>query len=813
MTGFFNDLRQSWRSLRRTPSFTLAAVLTLALGIGAIGAVYSVGNGLLWRPLAAPGADRLAVIYAQRDQVYDDLSWRDYLDLRASTGKTFDDLIAYGAMPVSLGHAGAAERVWGEMVSDNYFTMLGGQPVAGRLFRDGVTDGPPGIVISEAFWQARFNREASVIGTTVKLNGQQFTVLGVVSQAFRSPFYIGFSPALWLRTADYGVLEPGRVDRLMLRGEEEVRIMGRIREGVSLAAAQAALASAVQPLEAQYPAGRRPFTGALIPERNARPEPEMAGSMQLAFLLFLAVAGGVLIIACANVASLLLARAIARRREITVRLALGAGRGRLIRQLVTESLVLAALGGAAGGLVATWMTAGVSGLLRFSTDIPFIFDFSADRRVIGFTVAVTVVTTFLFGLVPALQATSPSLQQALRGDAPRGAASTRLFATLVAAQIAVSCLLLVGAGLVVRTLGVMAEVSPGFTVDQRLLVSVAPGLQGYDDTRARQLYTRLASDLAALPGVRGVTIADDVPLDFTSNSAQVLADGVETQGKGGVAVGLTVVGSEYFGVMDTRLLEGRDFAPGDTVGAPRVAIVSRAMVEQLWGSQPALGRVFRLGGPEGDPVTVIGVAADAKYRGLAEANQPHAYFPLQQDPPGSATIVLATGADPFALTASVRAAIAAADPDVPIASVRSYRDLLLGRSLLMPSIAARVTTAMGGLALLLSLIGLYGVISYRVAQRRRELGIRMALGATNASVVRLMLRDGVRLAAWGIVAGTVSAMIVTRFARTLLFGVSPTDPLVLSVVILTLIGVTLLASWLPARRAARVDPVLAMRGE
>jgi predicted permease len=813
MTGFFNDIRQSWRALWRSPSFTVAAVLTLGLGIGVTGAVYSVGNGMIWRPLPAPGSDRFALVYALRGQNHDDLSWRDYQDLQLSTGKVFDDLIAYTALPVSLGHASRSERVWAEMVSDNYFTMLDGSAVVGRLFRPGEATVAPAVVISEAFWRSRFDGNASVLGQTVKLNGQQFTVTGVVRQGFQSPFYVGFSPALWLRTADFGVLNPGQAAVPEQRGEMEVRIMGHLRAGVDLAVAREAIAAAVAPLEQQYPASQQPFTGGLLLERDSRPEPDMAPAMQLAFKLFLAVGAAVLLIACANVASLLLARAIARRREITVRLALGAGRGRLIRQLITESLVLAGLGGLVGGFVASWMTAGVTSLLDFATDIPFRFDFAPDGRVFWFTAAVTIAAVLAFGLVPALQASSQTLQGVLRGDPPKGARSTRLFAVLVAAQVALSCLLLVGAGLVVRSLGAMADVRPGFETRQRLLVSVAPGLVGYEEARSRQLYRDLRARLALVPGVAGVTLIDDAPLDFTANSSPMLADGGELRHAAGTTVGLSQVGADYFTVMGTPLLYGRDFGPGDTVGAPEVTIVSKAMAEAFWPGQSALGRVVRIGGQDGDPFTVIGVAADAKYRNLSETPQSHAYFPIEQQGTGTVTFVFATGSDPIALAGTVRGVVAAADPDLPIAAIRTYEELIAGRALLLTSVAARVTAFMGGLALALALIGLYGVVAYRVAQRRRELGIRLALGATNATVVRLMLGDGLALAGWGIASGVLGAVLLTRLARALLFGVSPNDPVVLISVVLLLTGVTLLASWIPARRAGRDDPAGVLRGE
>ena len=821
MSTLLQDLRYALRSLRRTPGFTLAAILTLALGIGATSAVYSVGNGVLWRPLPVPDAGRLAVLYAHRDDGsgYQDLSWPDYRDLRAESGALFQGLIAYTPRPVSLGLPGQAERAWAELVSANYFDVLGRPPALGRGFLqvEDSAGAAPAAILSDALWRARFQADPGVLGQTLRINGHEFTVVGVAPRGFQTPFYVGFQPGLWLPAGSaWRQLNPDP-QGLDTRGNVGFRMLGRLQPGVELSAAAAAVDGMVRRLAEAYPTTNRGTTGALFTESEARPEPAMADGMRLGFRLFLVIGLVVLLVACANVASLLLARALARRREIAVRLALGAGRARLVTQLLAESLVLALAGGGLGLLVASGLSGAVENLLRFSTDIPFTLDLSLDARVVLFTAVVTLLTTFAFGLVPALQASSPATAGTLKSDAAgwRGVHKSRLRSALVVAQLALSCLLLIGAGLVIRSFTAMQRVSPGFETRNGLLVAVSPGLVGYDGTRGRALYRDLLARLKTVPGVAGVTLAQSVPLEFTSNSAVVVPEnGAEAaRGKSGETVGWTTVGTDYFSTMATPLTDGRDFGPGDSLAAPAVAVVSREMAERYWPGQPAVGKVFHLNTADGTAFTVIGVAADAKYRQLSEAPEPHVYIPVSQDYPAEVTLVIRAARDPLALIPMVRRAVAEVDPELPVSDVKTIDELLAGRALLMPRIAARVTSSLGVLALVLALVGLYGIVSYAVAQRTRELGIRLALGATGSGVVRLVLREGLKLAGIGIAVGMVVALVITRVARSLLFGVSPTDPLVLLLVLASLGGVALLASWIPARRAARTDPMLALRSE
>jgi putative ABC transport system permease protein len=821
MSSLLQDIRYALRSLRRTPGFTLAAVLTLALGIGATSAVYSVGNGILWRPLPVPDPHRLAVLYIHRDDGsgYDDLSWPDYRDLRGESRAVFEDLIAYTPRPVSLGLPGNAERAWAELVSANYFEILGRPPSVGRGFlpAEDSAGAAPVVILSDALWRARFRADPTVLGQVLRINGREFTIVGVASPGFQTPFYVGFQPSLWLAAGSawaYLTPDPGGIE---VRGDVTFRMLGRLQPGVDLSSARAAVEGMVRRLGVSYPDTYRGITGALFAESDARPEPGLAEPMRLGLRLFLVIGLVVLLVACANVASLLLARALARRREIAVRLALGASRARLVTQLLGESLVLAAAGGGLGLLIAAGLSGAVENLLHFSTDIPFVLDFSLDRRVTLFTTVITLLTTFAFGLIPALQASSPATAGALKSDAAgwRGLHKTRLRAGLVVAQLALSSLLLVGAGLVVRSFTAMQRVSPGFETKHGLLVSISPGLVGYDAVRGRQVYREVFARLRAVPGVTGVTLAQSVPLEFTSSSELIVPEGgaTGTPDKPGETVGWTTIGPEYFTTMGTPLIDGRDFGPGDTVGAPAVAVVSREMAERYWPGQPAVGKVFHVKTFDGTALTVIGVAADAKYRQLSESPEPHVYIPLGQDYPADASLVIRAAGNPLTLVPQVRRELAAVDPDLPVSDVKTFDELLAGRALLMPRIATRVTATLGVLALLLALVGLYGIVAYSVAQRTRELGIRLALGATEQGVVRLLLLEGLKLAGTGIVIGVAAALMLTRVARSLLFGVSTTDPLVLGLVLASLAGVTLVASWIPARRAARTDPMLALRSE
>ena len=819
MRQVLQDLGLAFRAWRRTPAVALAAIVTLGLGIGVTSAIYSVGNSLIWRPLPIPDAERLTVVYGRTPAgEYEDYAWSDLAHFRGATAGQFDGVAALSPLPLGLTLGGQAERVWGEMVSANYFSLLGVPMALGRGFiaQEDSASAPPTAILSYALWQGRFHGDPAILGQTIRLNRRELTVVGVAAPAFLSPYYVGFRPAVWVPAGTDRLLQPDRPPLFTPAGFS-ARLLARLSPGIPRERAAAAVAAAAASLAEAQPQEYAGRAGVLLAEQEARPEPAMAADFSLALTLFLGVSLMVLLIACANVAGLLLSRAIARQREIAVRVALGAGRGRLVRQLLGESLLLAIVGGALGLGLGVWFASALSRLLTLPTDIPFAFDFALDARVIAFTAAVALGTTVVFGLVPALQATSPRIAGVLRHDAVgwRGVHRSRLRNALVIGQLALSCLLLTGAGLVTRSLVAMRNAPLGFETRNGLLVGLAPGLAGYDAAAARRLYQAARASLAALPGVSSATVAEGLPMEFTSNGGTIVAEGGEapTPEHPGEVAGWTLVGDGYFATMGTRLLEGRTFGPGDSVGSTAVAVVSRTLAERLWPGRPALGRVVRFGSPTGPAVTVIGVAADAKYREVAEAPKAYLYLPLSQEDARSVTLVVRTSGDPMAVVPAVRGALAAIDPDLPIADLKTMDALVAGRALLFPRVGAALAGSLGLLALLLAVVGLYGLVAHAVAQRTRELGIRMALGATPGGVLRLVLREGLALAGLGILLGMAGALALGGVLRGFLFEVSPFDPLALAGTAGVLGAVALTASAVPAIRAGRVHPMTAIRSD
>jgi predicted permease len=810
------DLRYALRLLRRSPAFTAMALLIIALGVGANSLVFSVANGWLWRPLPVREPAELVTLFAhsRSDNSYYDFSWPDYQDFRKLG--VFTDAVAYTPTPLNFALRDRSERIWGELVSGNYFDVLGVPAALGRTFlsTEGVTPGDaPVAVISDAFW-ARFDRDPGIVNRTVKINGQAFTIVGVAPPSFRGVYQFAFAPDVWVAGTMLDVVQPGTTGRLMLRGATSFRMMARLKPGITHEQAAAAVKALGQQLEQQYPTTNAGFDAFALRHRDAWPEPDVAAGSHLTALLFLGGVGLVLLVACGNVANLLLARAVARRREIALRVALGADRSRVVRQLLTESAVLATGGAVLGLLLTIWGTDLIAGI-RLPTDIPFSFDFGVDGRVVAFTVAAALATGIIFGLAPALRASRPDLVGALKGDGGARRRRMPVRHLLVIGQVAVSCLVLVAAGLTVRTLSRMANVRPGFTVERGLLASVSPGTQGYKRAASQRLYRDLQIRVAQLPGVQAVSTAQFVPLEFSGAGGVVYIDGRAPRPDGGGEVASwAVTGPDYLATIGTPLLEGREFRWTDDSLATLVAIVNRTMAERFWPGQRAIGRTLRLNSPTAPAVAVIGVAENGKYRGLTEPPRPFLYLPQLQNPTGSTTLVVrAAGGDPLALEPAVRSTLAALDPTMPLFDVKTMDQLVRGRALLSSRLAALFSTAFAALALVLAAVGLYGLVSFAVAQRTRDIGIRMALGATRGRVLSGVLRDGMTLAGLGIAAGLAGALVLTRVLGSLLFEVSPRDPVTLLLVTGLLAAITLVASWLPARRATRIEPMSALRTE
>jgi predicted permease len=812
MDTLWQDARVAARALAKNPGFTVLAVLTLALGIGANATMLSLVSGLLWRGPAVAEPERLAVVFAQSraDGAYTDFAPADYYgDFRGAPG-AFEALAGYYPVLVGLTVDGASDRAWGEIVSGNYFDVLGVRAARGRVLTeaDDRAGAEGALVISHRLWTRRFGSDPQAVGRSVRVGERAFTVAGVAPEGFDGVYFTGFQPDLWIPA--HGLDGVGAT-RLSERGRGSFRMMGRLRPGATVEQAQAAMAAVAARLEEEHPRTNRGVQAAVFAERDARPEPDSARGSVVVAAVFLAGVALVLLVACANVASLLLARGTARQAELAVRMALGAGRVRLLRQLLTESALLAGAGGALGLLAALWVTQALSAGLRMPTDIPFAFDVRLDRTSVVVSAAACVLAALASGLAPAWSATRGDL--ARRGGAGTGRATgrSRLRAALVVGQVAVSCLLLVAAGLAFRSLRAVGAVDPGFRTEGGLLLSVSPSLRGYDEREGRAAYARILEQVAAVPGVRASALARFVPMEFASMGGPIFAEGAAHPA--GETAGWTVVTPGYFDAMGTPLVAGRGFDARDDAGARPVAIVNETLAARYWPNQSPLGRRLSLDSADAPPVEVVGVVRDGKYRDLAEAPLPYLFRPLAQEYRGEATVVVRTDGDPRALAPSLREAVRAADAGLPVYDVKTLEELVAGRSLLLPRLAAVLAGVFAGAALLLAMVGLYGVVSFTVARRVREIGIRMALGATRARILSMVVRDGARLALAGVALGLLLALGATRVLAGVLYGVQATDGATFAVVPVLLLAAAAVAALLPARRATAVDPTTSLRSE
>jgi predicted permease len=820
MDTLVQDVRYAARTLRRSPGFTLVAVLTLALGIGVNTAIFSVVHNLVLKPLPVRDPQSLTVLYARYHAGafdFGNYSHADYLDFRQATD-VFGGMTEVAPIYTGLNRSGTNELVWGEVVSGDFFGVIGVRPVLGRGFLAG-EDAPgadPVVVLSWSTWRRRFGGDPSVVGRTVTLNNRGYTVVGVAPRRFRGMYSIWLQAEFWAPTAAYAALAPagGVLER---RGATAFRIWARLKPGVAFRQAEARVTLIGARLARDYPATNGGVAAALFREKDARPEAGAAAGTKLAAAAFTALVSLVLLIACANVANLLLARSAGRRKEMAVRAAIGAGRGRVVRQLLTESLLLGTLGGAAGLALAVW-GAGLLSTLSLPTTIPLTLDVGFDGTVLAFAAAVALGTGVVFGLAPALQASRADLVGALRGDGASAGSRSRLQRALVVAQVTVSLVLLVCAGLFQRSLGAAQHVQLGLEPKGVALGSVDLAMAGYDTTRGLAFYRAVQQRASELPGVRLATLAAPVPLEFSSGGPIVFVEGYQAPDVGsGASEGEPVPGSTvapgYFATLGTRLLDGRDFGPGDSLGAPLVAIANEAMARRYWPGQRPIGRIVRLNGPGGAPVEVIGVAETGKYRQVAEPPSAYLFLPLAQNYAPVVTVALRTDGDPTAAIPALRRAVQSLDPRLTFFDAKTMEALVEGRALLPFRAAASLVGAFGLLALALAMVGLYGVMSYAVTQRTREIGIRMALGAPRAKVLAGVVGDSLRLAGLGVALGVAIAFAVTRLLRGLLVGVSAQDPATFVTVSVALVVVAVLAALVPGRRATTVDPMVALRAE
>jgi putative ABC transport system permease protein len=787
-------------------------VAIIALGIGANTAIFSIVNAVLFRPQPYERAGELVNVYVgEGDGVFATTSYPEFREFRALSD-LFAGTVAY-EMAILTHTTDDGADVWlGEYVSHDYWRVLGLHPFRGRAFgpADDVAGAPPVAIMSYQTWQRRYGRDPAIVGATIQLNGVPVTIVGIGPKDYGGVM-VAMTSEVWLPYGSVHMVAPENAARLEQPGSRGTWVRARLRPGVTAAQAQAAIDVVMRRLEASWPESNAGHTALVTPTTDVRILPFVDRAIQPVAGLLMAVVGLLLAIACSNLVNLLLARAAGRGKEIAIRLAVGAGRARLVRQLLVESLLLAVLGGAAGLAIAFGLSRAIAAF-RPPLPFPIALDLSLDGRVLAFTAVLSLVTGALVGLAPALRASRSALAQALKQDEPAFRAGGRRFSlrnTLVVAQVAVSMVLLVAAGLFVRGLGRAQHIDPGFETTNAAILTL--NLDRKPQAEANAVLHAYLERLAARPDVRGVALAERVPLAFGFHTRDVVIPGfTPPDGEEETEVDYVSVGPGYFRVLRIPVLRGRDFTAGDDASAPPVAIVSQAMARKFWGTTDVVGRRIRMGDGEGETAEIVGVAQDTKVRTLGESPRPYLYAPAAQNDVGIVGVVAATAGDPTAVLAGMRRELRDVAPDVPV-FLATTMPQHLGIMLFLPRMGAALLSLFGALAILLASIGLYGVIAFAVAQRTRELGVRLALGASAGLVVRMVVMEGMALAGVGCAVGLALSLLLTRLLRGALYGVSTTDPAALGAVVLVLGIVTGLASYLPARRAAAVDPILTLR--
>ena len=813
MRTLIDDLRYAVRLLLKNPVFTGVVVVTLALGIGLNTAVFSVIDGLLLRPL--PGArnpDELVQLYRtyRGNMQFGSNSIPHFFDVRDRSGDTFSGVALWDFETMNLTAGGRNERVLGVMASANYFSVLGVSAALGRTFvaaEDTGRGAHPVAVLSYATWKGAFGGDNGIVGKPIVLNGRSYTVIGVAPADFRGvlPLVI---PTLWVPLSQFNDIRPGQEDSYTQRGNNSYNLIARLKPGVTLAQANEHMKALIAGLRAEHPNDYEDSGINIVLQSEAGIHPTFRSAQIALSSVVMAVVGVLLLIACVNVANLFLARARDRAREMAIRLSLGARRSRLVQQLITESLLFAGLSGLVGVGLA-WYVIGIANRITLPMDVDFSADLRLSPLVLVFAFGVSLVTGLVFGLAPALQATNPSLIPALKGEAPAGQSRSRASKGLVVAQMALSIVLLVCAGLFLRDLQNATTFDKGFNADNLLLADLEPGIQGYTRARSEDLYRRLRDQLSAMPNVKAVGYGSIIPLGLNESDSYVEIPGYTPAKNENMSLQNSVVTPGYFAAMGIPLTEGRAFTDQDDSTSARVIIVNEQMAKKYWGGASPVGRTVRYGGREH---TVVGVVPTGKYVRLGEPPTPYYYTALAQHWRTAMSIAIRTTGDPQAVAPALRSAAAAFDETLPVSAVRTMTKHL-GIALLPARLAGAALGVFGLLGLLLASVGMYGVMAYTVSQRRREIGIRMAIGAATRDVVGLIMRQGMTLVVIGAAIGIGGALAASRLLRGVLYGASVVDPATFIGVPLLLTGVAALASWLPARRASGVDPLEALRRE
>jgi predicted permease len=823
METMSQDLRYGFRMLIKNPGFAAIAILSLALGIGANTAIFGFVNAILLRPLPVTAPDDLMFVFSGRsDSPYSVSSYPDYVDYRDSN-EVFSGLAAYSSVSVSLTTGDQAEAVSGEIVTGNYFDVLGVKLAQGRSFLP-EEDQAPGAhavaIVSHGLWQRRLGGDSGLLGKELTLNGRSFTVVGIAPAGFNGAG-VGQTVDIYVPMMMQAVVRPPRggysgdqdADLLTKRGPRWLIMVGRLKPGVDQEQAQVAMRTIAGRLEQEYQGTNRGWGVTLSPLSEG--DPETRSQKVSIALLLMAVVGLVLLIACFNVANLLLSRASSRRKEFSIRLALGASRFRLVRQLLTESLLLSVMGGAFGLLLALWITDMLKAVTPLVRIIPLNVDLGLDGRVLVFSLSLSLATGLIFGLAPALQASKPDLVPALKDDIAAGGGSRRfnLRNMLIVGQVAISLVLLIGAGLFLRSLRNAEAIDPGFVPDNALNVPLNINLLKYTKAQGKDFYQQVIEQVESLPGVKSATLARVVPLSGGGRTSNVYIEGQEPPPQDiPNTVNANVVGLRYLETMGIPLLRGRDFTAQDREGSPGVVVITETFARRFWHGEDPVGKRLSLRAQNGPFLEVIGVAKDGKSITLGEEPRSMMYLPLLQNHETGMTMHIRTEGDPMSVAAGVRGAVASLEKNLPTYDLKTMNEQL-GSSLFPARMGATLLAVFGLLALLLAAVGIYGVMGYSVTRRTREIGIRMALGAQRGDVLKLVLREGMAMVGIGVTLGLLGAFFATRLLVNFLYGVSVTDPVTFVAISLLLSGVALAASFIPARRATKVDPLVALRYE
>lgn len=822
MLNFWKDIQYAFRTLTKNPGFAAIGILTLALGMAVNTTLFSVINGFLLRPLPVPHPEQITVLALQQSGIpgAKRFSYPDYQDLRDQSA-SFSELFAFRISLASIAADQKADHCIISRVSSNYFSALGVTPAYGRLIlpTEGRTPGAdPIMVLGYSYWRRRFASDPDIVGKKIDVNGHPFTIVGVAPREFHGTYSVLDMDAYFPFSAETRDVTDDPVQKVWeSRIDRGLTLMGRLKPGVTIKQAQASLNVVAERIAQQHPDTEKGITVQLYPEKLARPEPDPDNPVPAASFAFMAMAALVLLVACFNIANVLLVRATVRQREMAIRAALGAGQSRMVRQYLTESLLLSVLGGGAGLLLGSWAS-GLLGTIHLGTELPIQFDFHPDARVYLFSLGIVLFTGLVVGIMPALRAARTNLISVLH-EGGRGSSSgpKRQLArnALVAAQVAGSLVLLIVAGLFVRSLDKAQKISLGFNPDHVLNLSVDVGQIGYKKARGREVYREMESRIRALPGVVSAAQGFTVPMGVMSAGDRVwIKEHPLESGQQPADLSYNQITPGYLDTLQIPLLRGRKFTDADSEKAPAVAIINENMAKKFWPNEDALGRHFSTKGPDGPFIEVVGIVQDGKYQNVTEDPQPYFYLPLDQSYQSLRTFHVRTSVPPETLALQIESQIQELTPSLPITQVQTLTQALQGANgFFFFRFGAQLASTLGVLGLILAVVGIYSVVAYAAAQRTQEIGIRMAMGAEPLDILKMVLRQGLSVVGFGLALGLIIALAGTRLISGLFVGIKPTDPLTFAVVVLLLAAVALFACWIPARRATRIDPLRALRYE